>query len=111
MSAKTEDDIAASGDILSAEGLAWPEAEFDLVLRRPITVGEDTVDRLQLHEPDGGQWEDIMAHSVATRRRYAVSRVSGVPMAACKQIGIGDLVRAEEYLNSFFEVGRAIGAS
>jgi hypothetical protein len=98
-------------DLEPAERPQWPEPEFDLPLRKPLDLPDGPVDSLRLREPTGFEWEQIMATAVATRRRFAVSLIAGIPMKACGQIGIGDLVRAEEYLNGFFAVGRTIGVS
>lgn len=96
-----------------AKGLAeikWPEPEFELVLRKPIKVADETVSTILLREPTTGEWEQMMAHPVPTRRRYCVSLIGAVPFKALAAAPIGDLVRGEEYINSFFEVGVAIGA-
>ena len=109
---RTEDEADLGGedlgDFLAAEGPAWPPAEFLLELRRPITFKEETFSVLSLREPTGGEWEEIFDHPTKTRRRFAVSRIAGIPMGAAALIGIGDLVRADNYLASFFEVGQKI---
>lgn len=99
-----EDDQIKSGDLI-----AWPPADFDMPLRAPVSLGGETYDSLSLREPTGDEWEKILAVPEAQRRRKAVSLVAGVPMGACALMGIGDLVRAEAYLNSFFETGQLIG--
>jgi len=88
--------------------IAWPDPEFELVLRKPVEHADETITSVMLREPTGGEWEEIFAQPEKLRRRYAVSRVGGIPMAVAAKIGIGDLVRGEAYLNSFFEVGLVI---
>lgn len=90
---------------------AWPAPEWDLELRKPLAKKDgSTITSIMLREPTGAEWEDIMAHPVATRRRYSISRIGGVPMGDLAGVGIGDLVRGEAYLTSFFDIGQAIGA-
>lgn len=90
---------------------AWPDAEWDLLLRKPLAKKDGaTITSIMLREPTGAEWEEIMAHPVATRRRYSISIIGGVPMGDLARVGIGDLVRGEAYLTSFFDVGQAIGA-
>ena len=89
----------------------WPEPTLDIVLRNPVTIGEETYDRLCLREPTAGEWEEIFAHPSATRRRYAVSRIAGVPMNAVKVMGVGDVVRAEAYLSSFFNIAQVMSVT
>lgn len=110
MSLNSEDEDLGL-DLADGAGPTWPEPEFDLPLRKPLDLPDGAISSLHLREPTGSEWEQIMAQPVATRRRYAVSLIAGVPMKACGAIGIGDLVRGEEYLNGFFEVGRTIGVS
>ena len=89
----------------------WPPAEFELVLRKPISLEGVTVDRLQLREPTCWEWEQIVGRAVSEQRRFGVQLISGVSTKLIAQMGIGDVVRAERYLLSFFEVGQAIGVS
>lgn len=90
---------------------AWPPAEFELVLRKPVTLEGQTVDRLQLREPTCWEWEQIVGQPEDNQRKFAVQLISGVSMTMIKQMGIGDVVRAERYLIRFFEVGRTIGVA
>lgn len=77
-------------------------------LRKPLTVNDVVLASLQLREPTSAEWELIFEKPAGLRRRFAVSHIAGVPMKDVAQIGIGDLVRAEEYLNAFFAIGQAI---
>lgn len=94
-----------------ATGAAWPPAEFELVLRKPVSLDGVTVDRLQLREPTCWEWEQIVGQKVENQRRFSIQLISGVSSKLIAQMGIGDVVRAERYLLSFFEVGQAIGAA
>lgn len=116
MSPRADDEGAALDDLdLEPDDgdteVAWPEPDLTVPLRRPVEFKGETYEHLQLREPTGAEWELIFAHPVKTRRRFGVSLISGVPMGACALMGIGDLVVAEAYLNSFFEVGQAISAT
>ena len=96
-------------DLADAEPPAWPAATWDMPLRVALKLPDDSrIERLQLREPTCQEWEEIQAHPTPTRRRYAVSRIAGVPMNAMANMGIGDVVRAEEYIASFFGVGLSI---
>jgi hypothetical protein len=104
-------DAEADGEeILGAEEIAWPPEELEIELRKPVEFKGEVYDRLRLREPTVAQWEKIMAEPRESARRFAVSLVAGVPMAAVGLMGIGDIVRAEEYLSSFFEAGQKIRA-
>lgn len=111
---REDDDVMPAQDddqLLMSELIAWPPEEFVLPLRQPVTHAGETFTEVTLREPTGLEWEKILAQPEGLRRRFAVSHIGGVPMAACALIGIGDLVRGENYLNSFFEVGQVIGVS
>lgn len=111
MKIEENDELSSPPDEdLAAEEIKWPAAEFELKLRRPIKIVDEEVDTILLREPTGEEWEKMIAHPAPTRRRYGVSLIGGIPMKSAAQILIGDLVRGEEYLNSFFEVGLTIGA-
>ena len=109
MSATDEDNEL--GDLLPIEAIAWPADRFELELRKPVQFADETFSVLMLREPTCGEWEEIFAQPVQLRRRFAVSRIAGIPMKAVAMMGIGDVLRGEAYLNSFFEVGQAIGAN
>lgn len=105
-----QDELEGLEDSAVEAAQVWPDREFELVLRKAVARPEGgDLTSIMLREPTGAEWEDIMACEVALRRRYSVSRIGGVPMKLCALIGIGDLVRGEAYLTSFFDVGQAIG--
>lgn len=106
MSPKIEDDE----EFEAAAPPEWPEPEFELTLRKPVTFKDETYSVVLLREPTGAEWEEMLAQPTAIRRRFMISKVGGIPMAATALIGIGDLVRGETYLMSFFDTGQAIGA-
>lgn len=111
MSPSPEDDeLAGLADPSADELPPWPPAEFELILRKPVDSPDGKIASIMLREPNGLEWEEIMATPTATRRRFGVSKIGGVPMKVCAQIGIGDLVRGEAYLTSFFDIGQVIGA-
>lgn len=87
---------------------AWPAPTFDLTLREPVEFKGETYETIRLREPTGQEWEDIFEHPAKTRRRFAISRIGGVPMQVTAMIAIGDLLRGEGYLNAFFELGQTI---
>lgn len=95
----------------SAAADPWPPAEFELVLRKPVTLEGTTVDRLQLREPTCWEWEQIVAQPEDKQRRYAVQLISGVSIKLIALMGVGDVVRAERYIIRFFEVGRTIAVA
>jgi hypothetical protein len=98
-------------DLEAAVAEAWPPGEFELVLRKPVSLDGVTVDRLQLREPTCWEWEQIVAQPIDKQRRFGVQLISGVSIKLIAQMGVGDVVRAEKYLLSFFEVGLRIGAA
>lgn len=106
---ETPDDIAdgaAAPDFI----VAWPPATWDMPLRKPlVTAADETVTHLNLREPTMDEFEQIMAWPEATRRRKSVSLIACLTMKDVAKIGVGDVVRAEAYLTSFFDVGQVIG--
>lgn len=100
------------GDVvLPSLEIAWPPAEFELMLRAPVELAGQTYDRLPLREPTDDEWTKIMAAPEGQRRRLGIFLVTGIPQGAVAKMGIGDTVRAEAYLSSFFDIGQAIGVS
>lgn len=88
----------------------WPSDDWEMPLRKPVSVAGENVSALKLREPTCEEWEDCLAQPSLKQRRYIVSKVSGIPMAIVGQMGIGDVTRAEEYLLRFFEAGQKIDA-
>lgn len=87
----------------------FPPPRFEMPLRKPVTLGDEPViETLVLREPTCEEWEEINEHPLVTRRRYAISRICAIPMAAVAKMGIGDVQRAENYIFAFFEVGQTI---
>lgn len=102
---------AAAPAEISAPAIKWPDPTLFLELRTPVENADGTpVTVLQLREPTGAEWDEILAHPDASRRRFGVSKVSGLPMATVGKIGIGDLLVAEDYMLSFFDIGQEIAA-
>lgn len=97
--------------VLPSLEIAWPPAEFELRLRRPVTWKEETFESLPLREPTLAEFERILAQPEAKRRCASVSIVTGIPEGAVRMMDIGDVVRAEAYLTSFFDIGQVIGVS
>lgn len=98
------------GEAAADFALAWPAPTWDMELRAPlVTKAEETLTHLNLREPTMAEFETIMAWPAATRRRKAVSLIAAVTMDDVARIGVGDVVRAEAYLTSFFDVGQVIG--
>lgn len=91
--------------------IQFPPEEFELVLRKPVELGGETYDRLQLREPTDEEWEKVMAAPDGKRRRVGLALVSGIPEKAIAKMAIGDTVRGEAYLTSFFDIGQVIGVS
>lgn len=111
---ETDGDFAGRGEgdlVLPSLEIRWPPETFELMLRKSVTHLDVTYDRLSLREPTDQEFEQIMKAPEGTKRRFAVSLVTGIPSGAIAQMGIGDTVRAEAYLLSFFDIGQAIGAS
>lgn len=101
--------IEAAIDLLAGVQVeAWPADRFEIELRKPVELKGESYEVLSLREPTGAEWEEIFEHPLKTRRRFAISRIAGVPMGVTGQVGIGDLIRGEAYLNSFFELGQTI---
>jgi hypothetical protein len=85
-----------AGALLSGDTPEWPEPEFELILRTPIERPDGSVvASIMLREPTGAEWEAINEQPLPLRRRYAISRIGGLPMAVTAKMGIGDLVRGE----------------
>lgn len=97
------------GDDAPAVEFDFPPAEFELVLRKPVEHAGETYDRLHLREPTDEEWEKIMSKPDREHRRFGLALISGVPEKAIAKIGIGDTVRGEAYLASFFDIGRVRG--
>lgn len=93
----------------SPAALAWPPSAVEMELRMPIEFADAQISTLSLREPTCGEWEEILAAPDHQQRRKAVSLVAGIPMKAIAMMGIGDVVRAEEYISAFFEIGQKIG--
>jgi hypothetical protein len=87
---------------------AWPDAEWEMPLRKPLEHAGQTYAALQLREPTCAEWEETLEQPPLKQRRFVVSKVAGVPLGAVALMGIGDVTRAEEYLLRFFEVGQSI---
>ncbi len=88
----------------------WPVTPWSLPLRAAlVTAADETVTHLHLREPTVAEFEQIIAWPLATRRRYSVSLITGLPMGDVARVAVGDVVRAEAYLTSFFDIGQVIG--
>ncbi|MES2034988.1 MAG: phage tail assembly protein, partial [Pseudomonadota bacterium] len=68
---------------------AWPPAEFELVLRKPVSLDGVSCDRLQLREPTCWEWEQIIAQPIDKQRRFAVQLISGASIKLIALMGIG----------------------
>lgn len=100
------------GDVvLPSLEIAWPPATFELMLRKPVTFAGEVYDRLSLREPTDAEMETIFKAPEGTARRVSIATVTGIPTGAVALMAIGDTVRAEAYLLSFFDIGQVIGAS
>lgn len=112
-------DPNATGEELSDEDLMatlkkpqWPQPEWDMPLRKPVPLLEGgEVASLSLREPTDAEWEEAQGKERGLARRFLISKVCGLPLQVVARIGIGDTIRAEEYLVSFFAFGQAIGVS
>lgn len=80
-------------------------------LRVPVEDGDQAITSLSLREPTMAEYEEIMATPAALRIRKTVSIISALPMNVVAKIGVGDVVRAEAYCSSFFDIGQVIGVS
>ena len=69
-----------------------------LRLRKPVALAGETFSVLQLREPTADELVVITQSEGTTADIIAVSRVSGVPQAAIRLIGSGDLVRAADFI-------------
>ncbi|MCW5761036.1 MAG: phage tail assembly protein, partial [Phenylobacterium sp.] len=76
-----------------------------------VTAAGETVTHLHLREPTGDEWEQMCRWPEATRRRHAIELITAIPKGDLGKVGIGDLVRAEVYLGSFFDIGQVLGLS
>lgn len=107
MSLSNEDD---EGPYAFAEPV-WPPAEWVMPLRKPVTdKAGSVISQLCLREPTDDEHVQIYAHKVDTRRRFAISTITGIPMDTVAQIGVGDAEAAVRYITSFFDVARKIHA-
>jgi hypothetical protein len=108
MSLTSDDTIDGVEAVAPEAAPAWPPSELTLTLRTPVVdAAGSEITELSLHEPTDDEWMAVMAHEVETRRRYAISRIAALPMTTVAKIKIGDVLRAENYLWGFIEVGRA----
>lgn len=100
----------ADGEAAPGFEVEWPPETWLMPLRRTLkTKADETIASLSLREPTMDEFEQIMRHPAETRRRFSVSLIAGLPMSEVAKIGVGDVVRAEAYLTSFFDVGQVIG--
>lgn len=107
---ETPDDDVSAGAAEGEFAITWPASTWDMPLRKSlVTAADETITHLNLREPSMDEFEQIMAWPATTRRRKSVSLIAGLPMNEVAKIGVGDVVRAEAYLTSFFDVGQVIG--
>lgn len=104
-------EVIGFGEASPAEGDTWPASAWDMPLRTPVQHAGVTYDRLSLREPTDAEFEQIMAQPDGKKRRFAISYITGVPTEVVDVIGIGDTVRAEAYLLSFFGIGQGSGVA
>lgn len=102
-------DAALDLEVAAPLAPQWPPAELVLTLRAPVTDKAGTeYAELHLREPTDDEWTKFSEHPEETRRRFAIHTIAKIPMEVAARLGIGDAVRAEAYLGSFFEFGQAI---
>ena len=80
--------------------------EMTITLRKPVTVGGETVFELALREPTVAELEQFTLQAAKAGEIKAISSliasVSGVSIAAIQKIGVRDFKIAEKYLSDFF---------
>lgn len=112
MSGIDDDEVRDEADVVGPDlELKWPPETFELTLRKPVIFKDLSYDALSLREPTDREFELIMKAPEGERRRTAIALVAGIPAGAVALMGIGDTVRAEAYLLSFFDIGQVIGVS
>lgn len=70
-------------------------------LRKPVSLGEETYDRLELREPTAAEWSQFDKVDGVDGDVLAISIISGVPRAAVAKIGTRDLLVGARYLARF----------
>lgn len=76
-----------------------------ITLRKPVTVGSDTIDQIGLREPTGGEMvqfeKELRTEGFQSAMNRLISLVSGVPKVAIERVGIRDLREAADFLSGF----------
>jgi hypothetical protein len=85
--------------------------ELVITLKKPVEFKGQSYDQLVLREPTAGEWREILKKPEDDQRTFCVALVSGVPEGAVLQIGIGQVVEAEEFIVGFYRAARKTGVS
>lgn len=84
--------------------------ELTITLRKPVTIGDLTIDKLELREPTAGQLEK--ASSAASSVGMVINLISAVavvPRKVAESLCQRDFQEASDFLESFSKPSLAIG--
>ncbi len=83
--------------------------ELTITLRKPITVGDQVYDVLELREPTAGEFEKMtkLASTNPTGSLILlISLVTGIALPIINRIGVRDMNAAGEFLMGFMQPGQ-----
>ena len=86
-----------------------PPDELVITLRKPVVVGDQVCDTLNLREPTAGEFEKfakLASTNAAGAILALISWVSGVAPPIVQKIPVRDMTRASEYLMGFMKSGQ-----
>lgn len=94
--------------------------ELTFQLRKPVEVGSDVIDRIELSEPTAGDYEQFIKASSQSNSAGAVIKLVSlvavkqnplISEAIVKRIGMRDMNEISEYLLDFIQPGQTTRTS
>jgi len=83
--------------------------EMTITLRKPITVGDQVYETLELREPTAGEFQKmtkVAAADPAGGLLALISMVTGIAPPIISKIGVRDMNAAGEFLMGFIQPGQ-----
>ena len=80
-----------------------------ITLRKPVVIGDQVYDRLELREPTGGEFRKMTKQASsdpAGALIELIAAVSGIAPPIIEKIGVRDVNAAGEYLMFFIQSGQ-----
>lgn len=86
------------------------EEQKTITLRKPVTLGEVTYDKLELREPTAGEMSIAQkAGGGVDLTMSLIQQIARMPKKAVESLGARDLTEADAYLAGFMASGQANG--